>query len=76
MEKTKTWRKILAAALMVAIISLGLVGCKQEPESPSGANAASETAAKQAPTDETPTEEAPAEENPAGEHPAGEHPKE
>ena len=69
MEKTKTWRKMLAAVLIVAIISLGLVGCKQEPESPSGENTGSETAAKQAPTDETPTEEAPAKEHPAGEHP-------
>ncbi len=69
MKMTKTWRKMLAAALIVAIISLGLTGCKQESESPSDEQPANEPAAKQAPAEKTPTEEAPAKEHPTGEHP-------
>lgn len=60
-----TLKKIFLVLLIAAVVSLGLTGCKQKNEHPSGDH----------PSGEHPAEETPAEETPAEEHPSGEHPK-
>lgn len=60
-----TLKKIFLVLLIAAVVSLGLTGCKQKSEHPSGDH----------PSGEHPAEETPAEETPAEEHPSGEHPK-
>ncbi len=60
-----TLKKIFLVLLIAAVVSLGLTGCKQKSEHPSGDH----------PSGEHPAEETPAEEHPSGEHPSGEHPK-
>ena len=53
-------KKIFVSVLIVAIVSLGLTGCKKKSEHPAG---------------EHPSSEHPTEEHPTEEHPTGEHPK-
>ena len=53
-------KKIFVLVLIVAVVSLGLTGCKDKSEHPSGEHSTSEH-----PSKETPSEE----------HPTGEHPK-
>lgn len=62
--KMNNVKKVFVLMLIVAVVSLGLTGCKQKSEHPSGDQS------------EHPTEGTPAEETPDGEHPAGEHPTE
>jgi hypothetical protein len=54
------FKMTFVSVLLIAIVSLGLTGCKDDPEHP---------------TSEHPAKESIAEEHPASEHPAGEHPK-
>ncbi|MHC4500503.1 MAG: hypothetical protein ACYS21_15495 [Planctomycetota bacterium] len=58
-------RKIFVLLLIAAVVSLGLAGCKDNHEHPTGEH----------PSSEHPTEETPSEEHPSKEHPSGEHPK-
>jgi hypothetical protein len=57
MEKIK---KILVLVLSVAVISLGLTGCRRNDEHP---------------TSEQPTSKQPVSEHPTEEHPTSEHPQ-
>lgn len=59
-------KKVLVLMLIAAVVSLGLMGCKEKGEHPSGDQLSSEHPAGEHPTEETPD----------GEHPAGEHPTE
>ena len=58
-------KKIFILVLIVAVVSLGLTGCKDKSEHPSGEH----------PTSEHPSKETKSEEHPTSEHPTGEHPK-
>jgi len=58
-------KKIFVLVLIVAVVSLGLTGCKDKSEHPSGEH----------PTSEHPSKETKSEEHPTSEHPTGEHPK-
>ncbi len=53
-------KKVFVLVMIVAVVSLGLVGCKDNSEHPAG---------------EHPTKEAQSEEHPNNEHPNNEHPK-
>ena len=53
-------KKVFVLLLIVAVVSLGLTGCKGKSEPP---------------PEETPSQEHPTEEHPSQEHPSGEHPK-
>jgi hypothetical protein len=66
----KELKKLFVLVLVAAVVSLGLAGCKNGPEHPTGEHPSSEH-----PTEETSTEEHPSDEHPSSEHPAGEHPK-
>ncbi|MBN2594133.1 MAG: hypothetical protein JXA81_11545 [Sedimentisphaerales bacterium] len=63
-------KKLLMLLLVMAVVSLGLTGCKKHHDQPSGERPSSEH-----PTEEKKAEEKPAAEHPSGEHPAGEHPQ-
>jgi hypothetical protein len=52
-------KKILLLVLIAAVFSLGLTGCKDKHENPSGEH----------PSKEHPSKEAPSEEHPSSEHP-------
>ena len=58
-------KKLFVLVLIVAVISLGFTGCKQESDHPS----------KGADSNEAPAKKAPAGDHPAGDHPTGENPK-
>ena len=58
-------KKVFVLVLIVAVVSLGLTGCKKKSEHPSVDH----------PSSEHPSKEAPTEEHPSSEHPSGEHPK-
>lgn len=60
MDKIK---KVIVMALVIAVGSLGLAGCKDKEEHPT-----------EHPSTTTPSEETPSGEQPTGEHPTGEHP--
>ncbi len=47
-------KKIFALLLIVAVISLGLIGCKDKSEHPTGEGSSSEHPAKETPSDEHP----------------------
>ena len=53
-------KRALVLVLTVAVVSLGLTGCKEESEHPTG---------------EHPSGQASSSEHPAGEQPSAEHPK-
>ena len=55
------FKKLIVLLLVVAVGSLGLIGCKDKADHPTG---------NDHPSTETATEE-----NPAPDHPKGEHPK-
>ena len=57
-------KKLFVLVLIVAVVSLGLIGCEDKSEPPAGDQS----------TKETSTKEAPAEKETAGEHPNGEQP--
>jgi hypothetical protein len=61
----KKLKKLFVLVLVAAVVSLGLAGCKNSHEHPTGDH----------PSSEHPTEETSTEEHPSSEHPAGEHPK-
>jgi outer membrane biogenesis lipoprotein LolB len=67
--KMNKLRKILILALIVAVASLVLTGCKSDNEHPTGEHPSEEHPSEEHPTEEHPTEEQPTEEHPAGEHP-------
>ena len=58
-------KKIVVLALIVAVVSLGLTGCKDK----------SEPSSVEQPSKETISEEHPTSEHPTSEHPTSEHPK-
>ena len=62
-------KELFVLVLIVAVVSLGLTGCKGKSEPPAGEHPTSEHPAKEAPTEEHPTEETPPSEHPTGEHP-------
>ena len=61
-------KKLLVLMLIVAVVSLGFMGCEQKKPSPG------ETPKTEHPEGEHPDGEHPAAEHPETEHPAGEHP--
>jgi uncharacterized lipoprotein YehR (DUF1307 family) len=61
----KKMKKILVLLLVAAIVSFGLMGCKEKSEHPTA----------EQPTKGTESKETESGEHPAGEHPAGEHPE-
>jgi uncharacterized protein involved in high-affinity Fe2+ transport len=63
-------KKLFVLLLVAAVVSLGLTGCKEKSELPTGEHPVEEIE-----VEEIEVEEVPAEEHPAGEHPAGEHPQ-
>ena len=65
-------KKVFVLVLIVAVVSLGLVGCKDKDKSE---HPTKEAVAEEAEAVEAKAEEAATEEHPAGEHPSGEHPK-
>ena len=66
----KKMKKLFILLLVAAVVSLGLTGCKEKSEQPTGEHPSTEH-----PTEEKAAEEKAAEEHPAGEHPSGEHPQ-
>lgn len=71
----KNVKKLLVLVLIAAVLSLGLTGCKDKSEHPTGEHPsaegvkeAAEDAAEKA-ADEHPTGEAAPQEHPTGEHP-------
>ena len=58
-------KKLFVLVLIAAVVSLGMIGCKDKSEHPTGEHPSSEHPSKEAPTEETPSSE----------HPTGEHPK-
>ena len=56
---------LFVLALIVVVVSLGLTGCKDNSEHPSGDH----------PSSEHPSKETVSDDHPSGEHPSGEHPK-
>ncbi|MHC4708088.1 MAG: hypothetical protein ACYS8I_13500 [Planctomycetota bacterium] len=65
-----TVKKIFMLVLIVAVVSLGLIGCKKKSEHPTGDHPSSDH-----PSKEDATKEHPSSEHPSSEHPGGEHPK-
>ena len=77
---SNTVKKTFVLVLIIAVVSFGLVGCKNDNEHPSGDHPTSEQPAEKTASDEHPSNEHPAgetatDEQPTNEHPAGEHPK-
>ena len=64
-------RRFFALVLIVSVVGLGSMGCKETSEHPSNEHPSSEH-----PTDEHPTEDEPTDEHPTEEHPTDEHPTE
>jgi predicted small lipoprotein YifL len=62
--------KKVFALLIVAVVLVGLAGCKKKSETPDIDHPTKETV-----TEEAPTEEDVPNEPPSAEHPTGEHPK-
>ena len=58
-------KKLFVLVLIAAVVALGMIGCKDKSEHPTGEHPSSEHPSKEAPTEETPSSE----------HPTGEHPK-
>ncbi len=63
-------KKIFVSVLIVAVVSLGLTGCKGKSEPPAG-----EAPTEEHPTEETQSSEHPTKETQTEETPTGEHPK-
>ncbi len=59
-------RRFFALVLIVSVLGLGSMGCKETSEHPSSEH----------PTNEHPTEDEPTDEHPTEEHPTEEHPTE
>jgi hypothetical protein len=71
----KKVRKVLALLLTVAVISLGLAGCKGESEHPTGEHPSSEHPSSEHPSAEDAPNAPPAGEHPSSENPSSEHPQ-
>ena len=71
----KKLRKVLVLLLTVAVVSLGLTGCKGESEQPSGEHPSSEHPSTEHPSSEHPSAEDSPNAPPSGEHPSSEHPQ-
>ena len=72
----KNVKKLLVLVLIAAVLSLGLTGCKDKSEHPTGEHPSAE-GVKEAAEDaaEKAADEHPTGEHPAGKHPTGEHPQ-
>ncbi len=68
-------KKLFVLVLIAGIVSLGLTGCKDKSEHPTGDHPSSEQSTEKAATQEHPSGEHPTEEAAPQEHPTGEHPK-
>ena len=62
-------KKVLVSVLIVAVVSLGLTGCKSGDEHPSSEHPSKETLSEEHPSKELPSSEHPSKETPSGEHP-------
>ena len=70
----KKVKKLFVLVLIAGVLSLGLTGCKDKSEHPTGDHPSSEQSTEKAATQEHPSGEHPTEEAAPQEHPAGEHP--
>jgi hypothetical protein len=68
-------KKVFALLLIVAVVLVGLAGCKKKSETPDIDHPTEKAVTEKAVTEEAPTEEDVPSEPPATEHPTGEHPK-
>jgi len=73
--KMNKLKHLFVLVLIVAVISLGFTGCKDDADHPSGDHPSGDQSVGEHPSKGAESNETPDGDHPAGDHPAGEHPK-